>query len=334
MSTAWAGLTFLTSWGSNYTDFRPVIATGPDGALMVVFERTYNGEPTVLYAINDITDWRNLPEPEPFLIGSLLPPSQSRPDFCAATGQFAFNGALTQTSPVQIWQVDASGANPTPTPFTCQAFYPTWSIDGQTLVTANFAVSTTPYEEVLNSNGTIHEGYANISGTDVNGVRMFGGMPTVSRPGGVPLIAFAGQPDVAGWAGLKTPGYNQSYNYVFVNKESSPGVFTSAPMESGASIGAFDQQYQGRAPAGSPNGDAIAFESNRPTAGGYAIWLFLGEGNAPVQITDPAFNAQHAKFFPCGTKLIFATQYAPSPHAPPFSRMGIAWLDISDVLGP
>jgi hypothetical protein len=40
-------------------------------------------------------------------------------------------------------------------------------------------------------------------------------------------------------------------------------------------------------------------------------------------VTDSSLNCQHAKFFPCGTKLILGVQ---NP------TWNIAWLDISSLL--
>ena len=76
-------------------------------------------------------------------------------------------------------------------------------------------------------------------------------------------------------------------------------------MEPNAPIGAFDPNFEGRAPDWSPDGNRIAFESNR-SGQGYAIYLCNLTTSRPTvtQVTDPALNAQHARFFPDCTKLI------------------------------
>jgi hypothetical protein len=69
------------------------------------------------------------------------------------------------------------------------------------------------------------------------------------------------------------------------------------------------------------------FESDR--AGGYALFLVdtLG-GTAPIQLTEPALQAQHGKFFPGGDRIILTCLQSPAGTA-----RGIAWIDISQFLG-
>jgi len=50
-----------------------------------------------------------------------------------------------------------------------------------------------------------------------------------------------------------------------------------------------------------------------------------------VQVTAPSLNAQHAKFYPDGSKLIVCIQYQPGKIGT--TPMGIAWVDISGLLG-
>ena len=106
---------------------------------------------------------------------------------------------------------------------------------------------------------------------------MFGGFAS-PRPGNPTLIAFAGQPALSYWGQtppdplpdpLPTPAYNQDDNYIFLNRYVG-GVYSSAPLEPGASIATFDSAYQGRAPSWSPDGNHLVFESSR--AGGYALF--------------------------------------------------------------
>jgi len=322
MSASLPPLNFLTSSGA-YTDYRPAI--GPSGDV-VIFERTpVGGGLTVLYQIADLS----APNPVPFLSGTPLPPSQTRPDFCWKTGDIAFNGAETNQSAVRVWKVGADGAGPQPILNTQGSAYPTWSLDGTLFVTENAGLGTAPHpcNTVFDTSGTVPPPYPNIDGTDSTGAPLFGGMPTVG-PKNLPQIAFAGQPAVVGWGGATSPQpeYNQDKNYVFLNADTN-GVFTAAPMESGASVAAYDPTHQGRAPAWSPDGTTIAFESNR-SGGGYAIYLCGLATGAIVQVTDPSLGGQHAKFFPCGTKLVLCIHH---PGSSPATR-GIAWVDISALL--
>jgi len=59
-----------------------------------------------------------------------------------------------------------------------------------------------------------------------------------------------------------------------------------------------------------------------------ALYRFDTENpsTAPVQLTDTVYGAQHAKFFPNGSQLIFCAK--PTPQ----SRFRIASIDISAYL--
>ena len=324
---------FLTS-DANFTDYRPAVNASGDA---VIFERTqFPKTAAALTQLYTITNF-NSPNPELFLhqvVGPLaLPPSQTRPDWCWTTGQVLFNGAETNKSPVSVWQVGADGSVPTPVSNTTGCCYPTWDRNvpktpGQlaSFVTENSGsgASPKPCNSIFDVGGSLKA--ANIDGADLATppASVFGGMPTVG-PNGLPQIAFAGQPVLKGWAGSTSNKYDQDFNYIFLNSESN-GVYTSAPMESGASLTTYDKGFQGRAPAWSPDGATIAFESNRN--GGYAIYLCNLASGKITRVTDPSLGAQHAKFFPSGTKLILCMNH---PNGDPAS-MGIAWVDISGLL--
>ncbi len=326
-NTALPPLNFLTSEPA-FTDYRPAI--NPAGNI-VVFERTVvigaEPRPTLLY---QVTDFAN-PSATRFLSGVPFPDEQTRPDWCFAEGAPTSSLLVFNGHGYSVWTVGADGANPTLIPETDGFCYPTWSRDGLSLVTESSATSASPKpcNSVFDTGGAIVTGLANIDGADPAGTPLFGGMPTVG-PNDLPQIAFAGQPAIAGWAGSKAPKpqYNQSANYIFLNS-SADGVYASAPMESGASLTSFDPSHQGRAPAWSPDGKTIAFESNR-SGQGYAIYLCDLASGTITQATDPSLNGQHAKFFPCGTKLILCIHH---PDGDP-KTMGIAWIDVSGLLKP
>lgn len=317
-------LNYLTS-SSSYDDYRPTV--NPTGDT-VIFERTPvpdHDTPTTLQMIDDLGN----PNPVPFLSGS-PPASQTRPDWCWATGNsnVLFNGASSNSSPVSVWQVGSDGSSPTEIKGTTGAFYPKWNFKGTDFVTENTApaVAPNPSNTVFNLKGVALAN--NINGKIPSGwIPTYGGMPAVMStvmPIGLPNIAYAGQPAIDNWNGPNTGmSYNENNNYIFLNKWTENGI-TTMPMESGASVSSFDTNFEARAPDVSPDGMTIVFESSRPNGGSsYTIYLFSLKDGSVKQVTQSGLNCQHAKFFPCGTKLILGAQ---NP------TWNIAWVDISGLL--
>jgi Tol biopolymer transport system component len=317
-----ADLHFVTA-DPNYSDYRPAIDAS---AQHVVFERTpVGGGATKLYILSLAS---GVPERfvEPELDRSIITgPVQTRPDWSWVTGQVVLDVAASNNSgPRAVLIVHPDGSPIANVPDSKGYVYPTWSPDGTQLIVYNGTVHANPQPctSLIDLDGTVVT--LNLNGTDANGALIFGGFASPT-PGNVNLIAYAGQPDIA-WGPDTSGGYNQDYNYVFVNTDNN-GVFTSAPLESGASITIYDPSHQGRAPVWSPDGNYVAFESDR--AGGYAIFLAnVATGSAPVQITDASYGAQHPKFYPDQTKVILTAYQKPDGSNP----RGIAWVDISGYL--
>jgi dipeptidyl aminopeptidase/acylaminoacyl peptidase len=64
---------------------------------------------------------------------------------------------------------------------------------------------------------------------------------------------------------------------------------------------------QGRAPAWSPSGEQLLFESDRASSAGlYAIFLIKRDGTGITQLTDPALNADHPVWSPDGQHIAFS----------------------------
>jgi len=302
------------------SQYRPAIDAS---ATMAIYECTpIGGGDTKLYSLDPS---QTSPQPQPFFPASLdAPNSRTRADICWSTGDVALNGASANNEPVSVLTANNSGSQII-TRFSGSTgwSYPQWSADGSTLTVMNAAPSASPRpctSQVDSRSGTVT--IANLDG--MNGsASMYGGMPAVN-PNNALSIAYAGQPQASGWHG-QPPGYQQDYNYIFIN--SGTGPFESAQLEPDAPTTAFDPAYQGRAPAWSPDGRYLVFESNR-LGRGYALFLFDTHDPSAqaVLLIDSSYGAQHAKFFPDGNSLILCAR--PSPGAP----MAIATLDISSFL--
>lgn len=333
-ATQYPKLNFVTQ-DPAYSDYRPAVdATGQ----RVLFERTPVGVADPLTTLA-IVDSLTAPTPAAFLTaannpGTAIPPSQTRPDWSWVTGQVALNGAATNKAPVEVYLVAGDGTGLAVMPNSQAWLYPIWTHDGKQLIVYNNKnlADPLPSTNLVWPDGTVAK--RNLNGNDAGGTPVFGGF-AAPNPGNASNVAYAGQPVIAGWGlGSTTEcpadpsGYNQCYNYPFVNAVSN-GTFTSSPLEAGANIWTFDPAYQGRAPYWSPNGKYLVFESNR--LGGYAIFLVnLTKGTPPVAVTDPAYGAQHAKFFPTGNRLILTALQTPSANGN--GPRGIAWIDISAYL--
>ena len=316
-------LNFIFS-GPEYTSYRPV--SDPTGEL-VLFERTPTGGGiTELWLVTlDGTAYERFIRPG--FPDMNTGPSQTRPDWSWVTGQVALNVAKKNDGAVEVLITSAEGTPLLNVPDSKGYVYPTWTADGTELIVMNKSGAARPQPQPSTSlialDGSIKQ--YNLNGKDSAGVLMYGGFATPDAR--VPtLIAYAGQPALEGWAGTQGGGYDQDYNYVFLNSETE-GRFESVPMEAQASVAIYGPAYQGRAPVWSPNGQHVAFESNR--AGWYAIYLAnLDQKSAPVQITDASYDAQHPKFRPDGKSLVLTALQKPNHKGP----RGIAWVDISSYL--
>ena len=325
-----------------FTDYRPAVdASGT----RFLFERTPFPNPdkveTILYLLTS-NGGGACQAASPFLAVPTTPPAtypyeQTRPDWSWVNDTVAFTGATSSatTATHDVHLVASTGKAPILVPLTGGHIYPIWTSDGKKLVAYNNAPKTAlplpPVSVLIDPSSGVAD-VPNLNGTNAAGVAVFGGF-AAPQPGNPTHIAFAGQPELANWGGAtgSAPSYNQDNNYVFVNTYRNE-AYSCAPLEPAASIATFDPAYQGRAPYWSPDGQYVVFESSR--AGGYALFLAnvaeITQGAAPVQLTDETYWAQHAKFLPGGTALVYTCLQQPS--AAGTGPRGIALIDISGYL--
>ena len=238
----------------------------------------------------------------------------NRPNWCWRTGDVAFNF----DTDLRVGVVDSTGGN-----FrslgaqTAKMNYPTWFPEGKTLAVENYAASsqsnTAPLAPLPNTT-TIDAKTGTIIGQALEGANLFAGMPS-ANPAKPHLIVFAGQP-------VGSP-YDEDTNYIWVKDISSSDP--AVPLEYNAPrTGGYCPAFQGRAPWWSPDGKWVVFESNRGCLPGsvfkggmYAIYLYEYGANTPaLEITDWAYDCNHAKWIPDGF---------PEGPAGPFRLIVAAW---------
>jgi WD40 repeat protein len=330
---------FDYSLPASFDDYRPVV--GGFGSL-IIFERSAVAAPndTMLY----VTEYNagQASSPQLFLQGSSLPQSASRPDWCwKGMARVAFSGLAAGSNDLQIGIVPDSGYDPSWIANTKGMEYPVWFPDAKQLAVMNFAhpIGSEPLP-----NTTVIDEQGHVVASAIAGSSMWAGMPSVS-PASPNLIAFAGQP--------VGPGkYDQDMNYIWVI-DTNVGPSSLQPLEYGCpSSGKFDVNFQGRAPWWSPDGRWVVFESYRQSPpssthplGLYAIWLYdtTQQKGSAVQLTDPAYNANHAKWFPNGfpggppdnTPMLIVAIFQPGEsRQPPAWPWGLATLDMSSFVSP
>lgn len=306
---------------AQFSDYRSVVDAT---ASTVVFERGSPATPllTSLYSL-DITSPGNTPVP--LLQGAALPYMSGRPDWSWVNGYIAFTAQAVEGNDYYVGLADSSGIFRL-LKSTLGMIYPAWFPDGETLTVYNESKTAAP-----KPNTTTIDMSGNMLNYAVEGSTLYAGMQSVNQAS-PNLIAFAGQ--VTGSA------YNQNYNYIWV-LDTSTGE--SKPLEPGCpTSGPFQAAYQGRAPWWSPDGNWVVFESNR-SGSGYSIYLFdYANGGQAVQITDPSYNMNHAKWFPTGfpggptgnPSLVVAAFQNGETGGPPALPYGIATLDVSSWVSP
>jgi hypothetical protein len=297
LSIPFATPVFLMKYPQAVSDYRCVVNST---ASLLIFERMI-GTSTHLYSL-DLTN--PTATPQPFVPTLKL---STRPDWSWQTGRVAFSNGPG------IWLADSGGGNLTNLPGTAGMVYPAWYPDGNLLAVYNNQIKPphpVPRTSQIDSSGALLQ---DVMANDT----IWAGFPSVNQAN-KNLIAFAGQT-------VKPKGvYNQDKNYIWITDASTnpPTVKTLAPNAPPK----FDPNFQGRAPWYSPNGNWIAFESNRfNTSGLYSIFIQIADGSTPaVRVTDPRWNANHAKWYPNGTELVVSVAQKFGD-----TKRGIAKLDVS-----
>jgi Tol biopolymer transport system component len=209
---------------------------------------------------------------------SPIPVAATRANWSKQNNRIAFTGIANGRN--HVWLIDADGSSArevTAAGLSDQAFYPSWYPDGNTLA-------------VMDAQDLV------IKKIDLTGpaaaltrhAQVLTGMPSVSPDG--KWVAFAGQENHG-------QSYDQTKNSIWLVDETA----VAHPLES--------TPAQGRAPSWSPDGQRLAFESNRGSVLGlYAIFLINRDGTDLIQVTDSTLNADHPVWSPDGRRLAFSAR--------------------------
>jgi hypothetical protein len=298
-SIPWATPVFLMTYPLAASDFRPVLNST---ATTLIFERTIKGF-TQLYSL-DLTN----PSATPAVFPPGFTEQSLRPDWSWKTGTVSFmnnKGIYLSTSPSK------------PIANTSGMSYSSWYPDGATVAVYNNQVHSPklviPRTSKMDLTGKVSvqvlarnnvwAGFASVNQTNPN------------------LIVFAGQ------SIYLLAAYNQNFNYIWVTDTSTTPY--KVRTLAGAPLNKYDPNYQGRAPWYSPDGNWVAFESNRfNSTGRYSIFIQDAQGkNVAVRVTDPGWDAQHAKWYPDGKGLVVTLLQTKGANVN--SNRGIAKLDVS-----
>jgi len=203
--------------------------------------------------------------------------SETRPNWSPQTGKVAFVGRTADRGNC-IWIANADGTGVRPLIGASRsASYPSWYPNGAWLAftdTREFSI-----DRVDVAGGGV------VPMTDRR--QVMAGMCNVSPDG--KWIAFAGQEN-------NGKAYEQAKNSIWlVGDDGKPRALETA-------------RAQGRAPAWSPTGERLAFESNRAGLHKYyAVYVINRDGSGIVQVTPEELNGNHPIWSPDGTSLVFET---------------------------
>jgi len=225
----------------------------------------------------------------------------TRPDWSWSRRSYEIAFAGIEDMRLGIWLLDVRTREVAEIPFgdpaSVKPSYPSWYPDGRSLIATNYETNV---QQILRSN------LVNPPVPLTDPALVWAGMASVSRSiaAGNP-IAFAGQVPNA-------QGYDQDENQIWI-QETGKAPYQLDPA-------------QARSPWWSPDGQAVAFESNRNDDGTQVYQIFTGsaDGLDATAITPHALATQHAKWSPVRPQLTFAVAF-------PAGGAGVAVVDLGQA---
>jgi Tol biopolymer transport system component len=227
---------------------------------------------------------------------SRLPVSATRASWSTRTNLIAFTGTSAGGKST-VWLINADGTQPRQlavTGLSDRVLYPSWYPDGQSLAVVDAT------DQVIKR--IDRDRLTAVTVTNRN--QVLAGMPSVSPDG--KWIAFAGQSNIG-------EAYDQTKNSIWlVSDTGALRTVEAAPR-------------QGRTPAWSPDGQSLAFESNRGSPNQmYAAFTINRDGTGLRQITPFEIDANHPAWSPNGARLVYSARHTKASNV-----TGIAVIDIS-----
>ncbi len=266
------GVRFLTH-DADAVDYWPTFS--PDGRT-ILFSRLAFGEKTwAFFAVPTQGG-----EARPF-IHVAINVSATRASWSSKTNLIAFTNMVSARAS-ETWLVRGDGTQAkvlTIQGVSDETAYPSWYPDGKTLALMDAHQGVLQRVDVVKNTSTA------ITHHD----QVMTGMPSVSPDGR--CVVFAGQKNSG-------QSYDQNKNSIWLICDGGE----AHPLEA--------ESLQGRAPAWSPDGQYITFESNRGSfiSAFYAIFVVDRNGKNLRQLTPFWLNANHPVWSPDGKQIVFTAR--------------------------